>query len=51
MSYSPNWSPGTPLAADEKIPMTEKQDIAARMKAAGASAAEIAAFWADDQPA
>lgn len=50
MSYSPNWSPGTPLEDDEKISDSEKQAIADEMKAAGASDDDLAAYWADDQP-
>lgn len=48
-NYSPNWSPGDPLDEDEKISQTEKEKIAAEMKAAGASDKEISEFWEDDQ--
>jgi hypothetical protein len=48
--YSPNWFPGTPLEADEKISQVEKNKIVAEMKAAGASEKDIAQFWEDDQP-
>lgn len=51
MSYSPNWSPGTPLEDDEKISDAEKAQLIAESKAAGNWTDEDEkAFLADDQP-
>lgn len=49
MTYSPNWSPGTPLEEDQKISDAEKQAIVKAAKAAGNWTEEDEkAFWADD---
>lgn len=48
-NYSPNWSPGTPLAEDEKISRDEKEKLAKEMKDVGASDEDVKEFWEDDQ--
>jgi hypothetical protein len=49
MSYSPNWSPGTPLEADETISRAEKLRLYRESKDAGNwTDADDKAFWADD---
>ena len=49
MGYSPNWSPGDPLEADEKISRTEKVRLYRESKDAGNwTEADDKAFWEND---